>query len=152
MNGSERILSRIKSDCDESVRAIEETARQECDRIIADAQLQADKNAAEIAEKAAQKRDRMATAAQSRAQLEKRNALLKRRRTEIDKTVAQLEQYLLTLDDNAYFEALYRLAAQLRGNTGEVYLCQKDLDRLPADFEAKLVSVMNLLPRFMSST
>lgn len=138
MNGSERILSRIKSDCDESVRATEENARKECDRIIAEAQLQADKEAAEVAEKAKQKRLQMETSAQSRAQLETRNALLKRRRSEIDKTVTELEKYLLGLNDKEYFEAIYRLAAQLGGKKGEVYLCKKDLDRLPSDFESKL--------------
>ena len=115
MNGSDRILSRIKSDCDASVRAIEEQARQERDRIIADAQHQADKQAAAIAEQTAQKRARMQASAQSRAQLETRNTLLKRRRAEINKTVDALEQYLLGLDYCEYFEALYRVAAQLKG-------------------------------------
>lgn len=138
MNGSERILGRIKSDCDESVRATQENARKERDRIIAEAQLQADKSAAEVAEKAKKKRLQMETSAQSRAQLETRNALLKRRRSEIDKTVTGLEEYLLGLNDNEYFDAIYRLAAQLSGKTGEVYLCKKDLDRLPSDFESKL--------------
>ena len=140
MNGSDRILSRIKSDSDASVRAIEEQARQERDRIIADAQHQADKQAAEIAEQTAQKRARMQASAQSRAQLETRNALLKRRRCEINKTVDALESYLLGLDDCEYFEALYRLAAQLKGKKGEVFLNQKDLNRKPENFEKRLAA------------
>ena len=138
MNGSDRILSRIKSDCDESVMAIEARAREERDRIIAEAQLQADKSAAEIAEKAKQKRAQTEASTQSRAQLEKRNALLKRRRIEIDKTVEGLEQYLLGLDDNEYFEAIYRLAAQLKGKSGTVLLNKKDLGRKPENFEKRL--------------
>ena len=138
MNGSDRILSRIKSDCDESVMAIEAHAREERDRIIAEAQLQADKSAAEIAEKAKQKRAQTEASTQSRAQLEKRNALLKRRRIEIDKTVEGLEQYLLGLDDNEYFEAIYRLAAQLKGKSGAVLLNKKDLGRKPENFEKRL--------------
>ena len=140
MNGSDRILSRIKSDCDESVMAIEARAREERGKIIAEAQHQADKNAAEIAEKARQKRARLEASAQSRAQLEKRNALLKRRRNEIDKTVAGLEEYLLGLDDCEYFEALYRLASQLRGKSGVVLLNQKDLGRRPDNFEKRLAA------------
>ena len=138
MNGSDRIISRIKSDCDESVRAIEAQAQQERDRIIAEAQHQADKSAAAIAEKAAQKCRRAEASSQSRAQLETRNALLKRRRLEIDKTIAGLESYLLGLEVHEYFEALYRLAAQLRGKSGVVFLNQKDLDRKPDNFEARL--------------
>ena len=138
MNGSDRILSRIKSDCDASVRAIEEQARKDCDRIIAEAQHEADKQAAAIAEQTARKHAQTDASAQSRAQLEKRNALLKRRRAEIDKTVDGLEAYLLGLNDCEYFEALYRLAAQLRGKSGEVLLNQKDLKRKPDNFEKRL--------------
>ncbi len=138
MNGSERILSRIKSDCDESVRAIEEQARKERGRIIADAQLTADKKAAGVAEQAERRCARIRTSSQSRAQLEKRNALLKQRRTEIDKTISGLEKYLLDLKDYDYFEAVYRLAAQLSGKSGVVFLNKKDLGRKPANFEKRL--------------
>jgi len=138
MDGKERILSRIQSDCDESVRKIAEHAKHECDRITSAAQHEADKQAASVAQQAAQKAARAKASAQSRAQLEKRNALLKRRREEIDKTVGALEEYLLGLGDFEYFEALYRLAAQLKGQSGEVFLNQKDLNRLPENFEKRL--------------
>lgn len=138
MNGNDRILSRIKSDCDESVRAIEEDAKKQRDSIIAAAQHEADKQAAEIAEKAALKSAQLEASGKSRAQLETRNALLKRRRMEIDKTVDGLEAYLLGLDDAAYFKAIYRLAAKLGGKSGTVFLNAKDLARKPADFEDNL--------------
>lgn len=138
MNGSDRILSRIRSDGDASVRSIEEQAHKERDRIIAEAQHKADKQAAAIAEQTAKKCAQTEAAGESRAQLERRNALLRQRRQEIDKTVDALERYLLGLDDHAYFEALYRLAAQLRGKSGVVLLNKKDLKRKPKDFEKKL--------------
>ena len=138
MNGSDLILSRIKSDCDASVRAIEEQARSESDRIIAEAQLKADKEAAAVAEKAAAKRRQIQTSSQSRAQLETRNALLKQRRTEIDKTIDGLNSYLLGLDDKEYFEAIYRLAAKLGGKSGVIMLNRRDLNRLPGDFAQRL--------------
>ncbi len=138
MNGSERILSRIKSDCDESVRAIERHAQAERGRIIAGAQHDADKSAAEIAEKTAQLSARAKTSAQSRAQLEKRNALLKQRRIEIDKTVSGLEEYLLNQKDYDYFESIFRLAATLGGKSGVVFLNKKDLARKPNNFEKRL--------------
>lgn len=138
MNGSDRILSRIRSDGDASVRSIEEQAHKERDRIIAEAQHKADTQAAAIAEQAAKKRAQTEAAGESRAQLERRNALLRQRRKEIDKTVDALERYFLGLDDRAYFEALYRLAAQLKGKSGVVLLNKKDLKRKPKDFEKKL--------------
>ena len=138
MNGSERILSRIRTDCDESVRKIETHAQHEHDRIIADAQHRADTQAAAVAEKTVQKRAQLETSSQSRAQLARRNALLKQRRKEIDTTVEELEAYLLGLGDNEYFEALYRLAAKLRGKSGEIFLNKKDLERLPKNFTERM--------------
>ena len=140
MNGSERILSRIRTDCDESVRKIETHAQHEHDRIIADAQHRADTQAAAVAEKTAQKRAQLETSSQSRAQLARRNALLKQRRKEIDTTVDELEAYLLGLGDNEYFEALYRLAAKLRGKSGELFLSKKDLKRLPENFTKRMAA------------
>ena len=140
MNGSERILSRIRTDCDESVRKIETHAQHEHDRIIADAQHRADTQAAAVAEKTAQKRAQLETSSQSRAQLARRNALLKQRRKEIDTTVEELEAYLLGLGDNEYFEALYRLAAKLRGKSGEIFLSKKDLKRLPKNFTERMAA------------
>ena len=140
MNGSERILSRIRTDCDESVRKIETHAQHEHDRIIADAQHRADTQAAAVAEKTAQKRAQLETSSQSRAQLARRNALLKQRRKEIDTTVEELEAYLLGLGDNEYFEVLYRLAAKLRGKSGEIFLSKKDLKRLPENFTKRMAA------------
>lgn len=140
MNGSERILSRIRTDCDESVRKIETHAQHEHDRIIADAQHRADTQAAAVAEKTAQKRAQLETSSQSRAQLARRNALLKQRRKEIDTTVEELEAYLLGLGDNEYFEAIYRLAAKLRGKSGELFLSKKDLTRLPENFTKRMAA------------
>ena len=140
MNGSERILSRIRTDCDESVRKIETHAQHEHDRIIADAQHRADTQAAAVAEKTAQKRAQLETSSQSRAQLARRNALLKQRRKEIDTTVEELEAYLLGLGDNEYFEAIYRLAAKLRGKRGELFLSKKDLKRLPENFTKRMAA------------
>ncbi len=71
-------------------------------------------------------------------QLARRNALLKQRRKEIDTTVEELEAYLLGLGDNEYFEALYRLAAKLRGKSGEIFLSKKDLKRLPKNFTERM--------------
>ncbi len=140
MNGSEKILSRIRTDCDESVRKIETHAQHEHDRIIADAQHRADTQAAAVAEKTAQKRAQLETSSQSRAQLARRNALLKQRRKEIDTTVDGLEAYLLGLGDNEYFEAIYRLAAKLRGKSGEIFLNKKDLKRLPENFTKRMAA------------
>lgn len=138
MSGSEKILSRIRSDCDESIRAIGEKAEKESAAIIAEAKKTAEANAAEMRAKTDKKLLQLDASAKSRSELETRNALLKRRRIEIDKTVEALADYLTGLDDDKYFEAIYRLAEKLSGKSGEVCMNSRDLGRLPADFTQRL--------------
>ena len=138
MNGGDKLLSRIKSDCDESVRAIEAKSAEVCSGILAEAQNQGDKSAGEILRKAQTKVEQINASSKSRAELETRNALLKRRRSEIDKTLDGLRDYLVNLSDNEYFEYIYKLAAKLSGKKGMVHMNQRDLDRMPLDFILQL--------------
>lgn len=138
MNGGDKILNRIKSDCDENIRAIESEAQNTCSQILADAEKQAEKAASDIAEKAKIKITQIKASSKSRAELEIRNALLKRRRQEIDITVDKILNYLLNLSDNEYFDIIYRLCSKLGNMQGEVFLNAKDISRLPADFVQKL--------------
>lgn len=138
MNGGDKLLSRIKSDCDESVRAIEAKSAETCSGILAQAQKQGEKSADEILRKAQAKVEQINASSKSRAELETRNALLKRRRSEIDKTLDGLLDYLVNLSDNEYFEYIYKLAAKLSGKKGMVHMNQRDLDRMPLDFILQL--------------
>lgn len=138
MNGSDIIIDRIKADCDKRVNAIELDAKNKRESIMSEAQAEAQKLVSEIEEKTNRKLAQMEASSKSRCELESRNALLKRRRTEIDKTVDGLLEYFNTLDDNAYFEAIYKLCAQLKGKKGEILLGSRDLSRLPSDFEAQV--------------
>ena len=138
MNGGDKILNRIKSDCDENIRAIESDAQNTCSQILADAEKQAEKSASDIAEKAKIKVTQIKASSKSRAELEVRNALLKRRRQEIDITVDKILDYLLNLSDNEYFDIIYKLASKLVNLQGEILLNAKDISRLPSDFEQKL--------------
>ena len=138
VNGSDIILDRINSDCEESIAAVGAEADSRCEEILAQAQKQAEKNAAAIRGKGEKQLARLREMSRSRASLEARNTLLKTRREEIDKTVSAVREYLLSLDDGAYFDALLRLAAKLRGKSGVMLLNRRDLDRLPSDFESRV--------------
>ena len=69
--------------------------------------------------------------------LEHRRSLDKRR-NEIEKAVAYVLAAMDRLEDEAYFELLYRLAGTLGQRKGIVYLNERDLKRVPADFEQRL--------------
>lgn len=138
MNGGEKILDRIKSDCDDTIREIEAKSAETCSQIISEGKTQAEKISADIAKNADAKVIQINAMSKSRAELETRNALLKRRRKEIDITLGKLLEYLVNLGDKEYFDIIYRLASRLNGKKGEIFLNANDISRLPSDFEQKL--------------
>ena len=140
MTGSETILNRIKADCDQKVNAIELEAEEKRKSVLAEAEDQAEKLESEIAGKTSRDLKRLESSTAGRCELERRNALLKRRRTEIDKTINGLLSFLINQDDNSYFEYVYKLCAQLKGKSGEIMLNSRDLQRLPSDFEQQVKS------------
>lgn len=138
MTGSETILNRIKTDCDQKVNAIELEAGEKRKKLLNDAEAQAARLESEIADKTSRTVKRLEANSNSRCELERRNALLKRRRTEIDNTITGLLSYLENRDDKSYFEYIYKLCAKLNGKSGEIMLNSRDLQRLPADFEQQV--------------
>ena len=138
MNGGEKIFDRIKSDCDDNIREIEAKSTETCSQIISEGKTQAEKISADIAKKADAKVIQINAMSKSRAELETRNALLKRRRKEIDITLGKLLDYLVNLGDKEYFDIIYSLASRLNGKKGEIFLNANDISRLPSDFEQKL--------------
>ena len=138
MNGGEKILNRIKADSDVTIKQIENDANNTCSQIIADAKSEAEKSADAIIEKAKAKAMQINSSSKSRAELEKRNTLLKKRRQEIDITLNKILEYILSLDDNSYFELIYKLCAKIDKTDGEIILNDKDYRRLPSDFTKRL--------------
>ena len=106
MNGGDKIIERIKADSKKAVDEVMAQATAECNAIMQAAEKTADKNTADINAKTAVKLKQAQASSKSRAELETRNALLKRRRNEIDKTVEALQAYLVNLGDTEYFDAL----------------------------------------------
>ena len=138
MSSGEKILSTIRKDSEEAITEIQVESKEKCAKIIAKGQ----KKALEIRENAektkAEQSLKLQKAYQSRIELEKRNAILKTKRNEIEKAVAYVLAAMDRLEDEAYFELLYHLAGTLGQRKGIVYLNERDLKRVPADFEQRL--------------
>ncbi|MGN0488705.1 MAG: V-type ATP synthase subunit E [Ruminococcus sp.] len=141
MSSSDMILNSIKSDCDKTIEAIRTDSARICEEIIAKGKEDAAKTKAELDSKTRQKASQIKAANKSRGELEQRNALLRKRRLEIDITYDAIYKYLLNLDGENYFNIIYKLLKKLGGNQGVIYLNQNDLNRLPADFSQKLESL-----------
>lgn len=138
MSSGDKILNRISLDCDERISQIGAETDEKCAQIMAQAKLDADKISAEIADRAQSKVKQMQAASKSRCDLETRNAFLKRRREEIDKTYSEILNKMKNLPDEDYFELIYTFAKKLSGMSGVVLLNEKDMNRLPKNFLARL--------------
>lgn len=138
MSSGDKILNRISLDCDERISQIGAETDEKCAQIMTQAKLDADKISAEIADRAQSKVKQMQAASKSRCDLETRNAFLKRRREEIDKTYSEILNKMENLPDEDYFELIYTFAKKLSGMSGVVLLNEKDMNRLPKDFLARL--------------
>lgn len=138
MSSGDKILNRISLDCDERISQIGAETDEKCAQIMAQAKLDADKISAEIADRAQSKVKQMQAASKSRCDLETRNAFLKRRREEIDKTYSEILNKMKNLPDEDYFELIYTFAKKLNGMSGVVLLNEKDMNRLPKNFLARL--------------
>ena len=138
MSSGDKILNRISLDCDERISQIGAETDEKCAQIMAQAKLDADKISAEIADRAQSKVKQMQAASKSRCDLETRNAFLKRRREEIDKTYSEILNKMKNLPDEDYFELIYTFEKKLNGMSGVVLLNENDMNRLPKDFLARL--------------
>lgn len=137
MSTGEKILSSIRADSERSITEIKEKSKAECDRIISLGQSAAYDVKQKAQQKKAEQTDRITKSGRSRIDLEKRNIILKAKRTEIDKAIAAVLEYMCGLPDKEYFELIYKLAATLGKKSGIVFLNSKDLARVPADFEKR---------------
>ena len=138
MGSGDKILDSIRNDCDKNINAINSDCAKRCEEILSEGRAEAQKAASEAAAKAFQKASQLRAAAVSRAQLEQRNALLKRRRREIDITFDAIYDYLVNLDGENYYNIIYKLASKSSCKEGTILLNKKDLQSLPKNFEAEL--------------
>lgn len=138
MANDNKLLSFIIDDGRLQAQKIISEAENKCEEILNNASLQAEENAKEIEQAASKKAESLNNIASSNASLVSRNTVLKAKREQIDKTIEGMKQYVLSLNDKDYFEILYRMAKGVSASGGEILLCQKDLNRLPSDFESRM--------------
>lgn len=141
MTATETIIDRIRRDGEADIEARRTEAEQKAARLLEEADKQAAARREEILAQGRRQADRQRQNALSACELAKRNAALLRRRQEIDKTVDALMEALCGLDDGAYFNRLVSLASAYAGQTGILWLNERDLDRMPADLPERLKGV-----------
>ncbi len=139
MTGLEKIIEKIAEDSAENCSSIIKSASEQAEAIVAEARNNARKQAAEIVEQAQKQADRRNAAAKSSAETITRTRYLETRNAIANDIISASYEEIEKMDDKAYFDLLFRLCIK-NVETGEcmMYLSEKDLKRLPKDFEAKI--------------
>ena len=141
MTGTEKILRHIAdqaeaqakallAETDEKIAALRGETDAETAKIIQAAQKEAEKYLAEQKERTSSALD-----------MRRRQALLGARGELVQEALAAAQDKLLDLNDTDYFAFLYRLfEKQEELHDGEILLSERDLSRLPADFEKTIAA------------
>ena len=140
MTTDNRLINHIIQSGEQQSADILEEAKKSAAAILEKAKADAESNAAEIAAQTEKTAAQLKKSALSNASLISRNAILRTKRDEIDRTIEGITEYICSLDDERYFAVLYSLAKDTDLKKGEILLNKKDLARLPADFKEKMLS------------
>lgn len=139
MTALEKIIGQILDDARQEADTVLGSARQEADGILEQAGAQAGENTQAALQEAEQEAARITQRAESAAQLARRNALLTFKQELIHKALDDARASLESAPDEAYFDTLVALYGRFAAEgAGEMHMNERDLARLPQDFEARL--------------
>ena len=139
MAGLDKIIERIAQDSAAKCDGIIFDAQSEASKIKDAAARQAEEEKAAVVEAAGREARTLVDMAESGSELETRKLLLGARVEIINKAIDVAFKKLGAMPDDEYFAALYALAIKYsQSGEGVMYLSQKDLGRMPSDFEENL--------------
>ena len=143
MTGLEKIINQITEDAQQEAGEILEAAKKQAWEIISAAKKEADTEAAALLEAAQADVKNVQDRAESTAQLNRRNEMLSFKQTLIREAIDEARAQLADAPDAEYFDTLLTLYKRF-AQTGkaQLHLNQRDLARLPDDFEGKLKSAV----------
>lgn len=141
MAGLEKIIERIEKNSEINCDSILKDAEAQAEAILAASKQQTEADVAKISAESERKSKEIIDSAVSGSELEEKKEILSAKVEIINGVIDQVSRTLEELPDEKYFDAIYKLAAKYaRPEDGEMFLSQRDLSRLPKDFEQTLNS------------
>jgi len=142
MTGTDKIIEKIHQDAQVKSEDILARAGAKAEELLAQAAAQAQEAFKTAIAAAEEKAASDMAAARSRTAMTEKRILLQMKNEIIGQMVASALTRLLALPEAEYFGILARLAAEYaQPGQGEMRLSQRDLDRLPPDFQPAGVSI-----------
>ena len=143
MAGLDKILSSIKAESDEAVKARIDEANKRADDILKEARASVSNECSSIEENGKRSADDTLSRAESAAALLKRKTILAEKQSIIAQVFNEAEDKLASLPEDQYFDTILKIATKnaLHGE-GKIIFSASDKKRLPSDFEKKLNSAL----------
>ena len=143
MTGLEKILAEIRGEAQQAREAALAQARQEAEDILKEAARRTDAECDRITAQGDRAARQVLERAEAGAELQRRRVLLEVRQELILEAMQEAGKTFLALPDQEYFAVLEKIAKDYAWpEEGEIHLCQRDLDRLPPDFEERVNHVL----------
>ena len=136
MGNGQNIIDKILSDAKEEAAKIEEAAKKEADKIIAEAQSKADKESLKAREAAKDEADKAVAKEISSAQMRAKQMLLSEKQQCIEEAVKEAEKQLKELSEAEYKVVILNMITTAKKEEGsEIILSSADKEAFGKDIE-----------------
>lgn len=142
MTGLEKIKNQILEEARQEADKKKQDALTDAKKIVDEAEKKAAVIRKDIEEKAKADTKLYQERMHSSADLKRRTILLQTKQTIIQDMIEKSYQSILEAEDSEYFSMMERLLMQsIQPQEGVMYLCERDLGRMPSDFSKKVAEL-----------
>lgn len=142
MIGLDKIISQILEDAGKEADEAIKKAQGEADDILSAAKEDSRKSEQDSAKKLEADSSSYMERIKSSAELKKRQAVLLAKQTVISDMLDKAYEALLSKEPDEYFTLVRKMLDRfVLAKQGEIYFSQKDLERMPAGFEAEIETI-----------
>jgi len=144
MSGLEKIIEDIRKESESTIAEIRNRANKEASDILEKANEEAEKSCSAVRKETERKIRDSRQRALSASELARRKKLLSTKQELISDTIEEALNKISELPEEAYFGIVIKMAAENAHvqESGEIFFSEKDLLRLPSDFEKRLNTVL----------
>lgn len=139
MTGLDKMIGQILDDAGKEADEVLKKAQSEADEILSKAREDCKKTELDGTKKLETDSASYMERVKSSAELKKRQAVLLAKQTVITNMLDKAYEALLSKETEEYFGLIEKMLKKfVLAKQGEIYFSQKDLDRIPAGFEAEI--------------
>lgn len=139
MSGLDKIIGRIMEQANAQASEITAQAKKEADEILAAASKEVEQMKEDAAVKSRRAIENYKSRAESAADMQKRTAVLRAKQEMIQDMLEKAYKKVCSEDEEAYFKRIETMIGQYaQPEHGEIVFSNKDKDRLPQNFKARI--------------